>query len=52
VQELMNFKMKVKAAEEDPAVSWRERAHDDLVLAAAAAAWIAERVPVIYVGAL
>jgi hypothetical protein len=53
VQELMTFKVKVKAAQEnDPGVSWREREHDDLVLAVAVAAWLAEGAPVIQVGAL
>ena len=53
VEELMNFKMKVKAAEEnDAGVSWRERPYDDLVLATAVAAWLAEWSPCIHAGAV
>ena len=43
VQELLNFKMKVKVASDDPLAAWREGQHDDLVLAAACAAWMGER---------
>jgi len=43
VQELLNFRMKVRVASEDPLSAWREGHHDDLVLAAACAAWTGER---------
>jgi hypothetical protein len=43
VQELLNFKMKVKVTSDDPLAAWREGQHDDLVLAAACAAWMGER---------
>jgi hypothetical protein len=41
-QELLNFKEKPVTVKEDE-VAWRERPHDDLVLAAAQAAWQGER---------
>ena len=43
VQELMNFRAKITAAGNDTYEAWRERDHDDLVLALAIAAWYAER---------
>jgi hypothetical protein len=44
VEELQNFQVKVTAADKEDALSWRERPHDDLVLAVAIAAWQGERV--------
>jgi hypothetical protein len=41
---LTSFRMKVRAAGHDSYESWRESEHDDLVLAVAIAAWLAERV--------
>jgi hypothetical protein len=43
VEELMNFRAKITAAGNDTYEAWRERDHDDLVLALAIAAWYAER---------
>jgi len=46
-RELRTFKVKVNAATgHETFESWRERDHDDLVLAVAMAAWLAERQPV------
>jgi hypothetical protein len=42
-QELRNFKVKITVAGNETFESWRERDHDDLVLAVALAAWWAER---------
>jgi hypothetical protein len=42
VQELENFKAKVTAARGEAELDWRERPHDDLVLAVAMAAWLGE----------
>jgi hypothetical protein len=42
VAELLNFKIKISAALNEVFESWRERDHDDLVLATALAAWAAE----------
>jgi hypothetical protein len=41
--ELTDFRAKVTPSGADPVVDWRERPHDDLVLAVAAAAWWGER---------
>jgi hypothetical protein len=43
VDEMMDFRVKVTTATENTVESWRERDHDDLVLALAVAAWLAER---------
>jgi hypothetical protein len=42
VSELASFKARIKASTDDPLSDWREGAHDDLVLAVALAAWLAE----------
>jgi hypothetical protein len=42
VQELENFKAKVSVARSETELDWRERPHDDLVLAVAMAAWLGE----------
>jgi hypothetical protein len=44
VEELMNFRAKVSLAEAEDALDWRERPHDDLVLALAVGVWQGERV--------
>lgn len=43
VRELETFRVEVTAAKEEQEISWREGANDDLVLALATAAWVAER---------
>jgi hypothetical protein len=43
VRELAAFNWKAATAAEEELNTWREGAHDDLVLAVAVAAWIAER---------
>jgi hypothetical protein len=43
VRELSAFQVKLPSATEEELVTWREGAHDDLVLAVAVAAWIGER---------
>jgi hypothetical protein len=43
--ELTTFRVRVTAAGNETFESWRERDHDDLVLAVALAAWLAERTP-------
>jgi hypothetical protein len=43
VEELRDFQVKVAAAGQEDMLSWRERPHDDLVLAVAIAAWQGER---------
>ena len=45
VRELLEFKVKISAALNEIYGSWRERAHDDLVLAVALACWTAESMP-------
>jgi hypothetical protein len=45
VKELLAFRVKVTAAGNETFESWRERDHDDLVLAVALAAWMAENGP-------
>jgi hypothetical protein len=42
-RELLDFQVKVTAAANETFGAWREGAHDDLVLAVAMAAWVAER---------
>lgn len=44
-QELLNFKVKITEAANDTYGAWRERDHDDLVLATALVIWYAEHVP-------
>jgi hypothetical protein len=43
LKELLTFKVRVTAAANETFEAWRERDHDDLVLAVALAAWQAER---------
>ena len=43
VQELVDFKVKVRLTENDPFAAWREGPHDDLVFAVAIAAWMGEK---------
>jgi hypothetical protein len=45
VRELENFKDKNPPASGESVESWREREHDDLVLAVALACWLGERTP-------
>jgi hypothetical protein len=45
MRELSNFQVKISAAGNESFESWRERDHDDLVLALALAAWAAETLP-------
>jgi hypothetical protein len=45
VRELLNFQVKITPAANEAFGTWREGAHDDLVLAVAIAAWAAERCP-------
>lgn len=46
VQELLNFRVKInRATGNDSYGAWRERDHDDLVLAVACAVWYGERQP-------
>jgi hypothetical protein len=42
VKELENFRVKITAAARETYEAWREGQHDDLVLAAALAAWMGE----------
>jgi hypothetical protein len=42
-KELANFRVKVTVAGNETFEAWRERDHDDLVLAVGIAAWVAER---------
>jgi hypothetical protein len=44
-QELRQFQLKQPAAGAETVESWRERPHDDLVLAVALACWLGERFP-------
>ncbi len=43
IEELQNFKLKITTAGNDTYEAWRESDHDDLVLAAAMAAWLGEK---------
>jgi hypothetical protein len=45
MKEMQNFRVKITAAANETFEAWRERDHDDLVLAVAIAAWRAERLP-------
>jgi hypothetical protein len=45
VEELQNFKAKVGTSSADALEHWRERKHDDLVLALTIPLWYAERNP-------
>jgi hypothetical protein len=42
-RELSTFQIKVSLAADDALLDWRQRPHDDLVLAVAVAAWLGER---------
>jgi hypothetical protein len=42
--ELLAFRAKVTASANETFEAWRERDHDDLVLAVATAAWVGEHV--------
>jgi hypothetical protein len=44
VKELLAFRVKITAAANETFEAWRERDHDDLVLAGALACWVGERV--------
>jgi hypothetical protein len=44
-RELTTFRVKITAAANETFAAWRERDHDDLVLATALAVWAAEREP-------
>jgi len=44
VKELENFRVKITVNANETFESWRERDHDDLVLAVAMATWLGERV--------
>jgi hypothetical protein len=44
-KEFQTFRVKVTAAGNETFEAWRERDHDDLVLAVALAAWLGERTP-------
>lgn len=52
VKEMEAFKVKVTAAANEVFGAWREGQHDDLVLAVALAAWVAERMPAWGAGSL
>src|SRR5262249_5200755 len=43
LKELQNFKVKITASANETFEAWRERDHDDLVLAVAIAAWVGEK---------
>ncbi len=43
IEELQNFRIKFTKAGNDTYEAWRESDHDDLVLAAAMAAWFGEK---------
>ena len=45
VRELLNFRVTITLAAHETFGAWRENEHDDLVLAVALAAWLAEREP-------
>jgi hypothetical protein len=42
IQELLNFKVKININAHETFEAWRERDHDDMVLAVALAAWLGE----------
>jgi hypothetical protein len=43
VRELETFRVEINARANEPFAPWRERDHDDLVLAVAVAAWVGDR---------
>jgi hypothetical protein len=43
VRELETFRVEISASANEPFASWRERDHDDLVLAVAMPAWVGDR---------
>jgi hypothetical protein len=45
VAELKAFRVKITASRNDTFESWREKDHDDLVLAVALALWLSDRAP-------
>ena len=45
IKEFLNFKVKITSAGNETFENWRERDHDDLVLALAVALWYAEKHP-------
>jgi hypothetical protein len=45
VKELINFRVKITISANETFEAWRERDHDDMVLAVALAAWLAEDQP-------
>jgi hypothetical protein len=45
VKELLAFRVKITVAANETFEAWRERDHDDLVLAVALACWVGERCP-------
>jgi hypothetical protein len=45
VRELLNFRVTITPSAHETFGAWRENEHDDLVLAVALAAWLAEREP-------
>jgi hypothetical protein len=45
VAELKSFRVKITASRNETFESWRERDHDDLVLAVALALWLSDRAP-------
>jgi hypothetical protein len=50
VIELQQFQLRSVPIKPDAAIEWRERPHDDLVLAVAIAAWQAEKYVPFYIG--
>jgi hypothetical protein len=42
-KEMLNFKVKISLSGHDSYEAWREKDHDDLVLSAAMAAWLAQQ---------
>jgi hypothetical protein len=43
VKELESFRVKITASAHETFEAWRERDHDDLVLAVALAAWVGQQ---------
>jgi hypothetical protein len=43
VRELLNFQVKITASAHETFGAWRQGTHDDLVLALALSAWVAEK---------
>jgi hypothetical protein len=52
VKELLSFSVKITTAGNETFEAWRERDHDDLVLAVAMAAWLGEACPAPYTGSV